>query len=113
MRLIAVNDYDVDARHSYLSGVEQCILDKLLLDCHFETSFFLLKLSNYILHVLFYLILFFNFKSVAGIRSQLGMELVFLLADEHFQMVKLCWLQVALHLWYFVGDLALVSFDLD
>jgi len=41
------------------------------------------------------------------------MELVFLLADEYFQMVKLRWLQVALHLWDFVGDLALICFDLD
>jgi len=62
---------------------------------------------------LFDLILLFDFKSVARVRGQLGMELVFLLAHEYFQVVKLCWLQVALHLWYFVGDLALVSFDLD
>ena len=92
MSFVTVDDNNVDAGHTNLGRVEESILYELLLYCYLETSLLLLQFGNDILHILLNLVLFFNFESVAGIWRQFGVELIFLFADEHLQMIKLCWL---------------------
>lgn len=65
--LLSIDDNDIDASNPDLSRVEECILYKLLLYSYLEPSLFLLELCNYVFHILFDLILFFNFKSIGSI----------------------------------------------
>lgn len=110
---LSIEHNDVDTGDAGLSCVDKRVINELFLNSHFESPFLLLQLTNDVFHVLLDLRLLLEFEAVLGMVGQLRMTFVLLLTDEHFQMVILRRLQVALHGRQFISHRRLISLDLD
>lgn len=99
--------------YSNWSWVVESIFNELLFDGHFELSVFLLEFTYDVFHVLFDLVLFFNFESVCCIDGELGVSFVFLFTDEDFHVIKLGGQKIALNHWKFISDDIIICLNLN
>ena len=109
----SVYNNDIYTCYSNRSWVIESIFNELLFDGNFEFSIFLLQFTYDVFHVLFDLVLFFNFESVSGIDGEFGVSFVFLFADEDFHVIKLGGQKIALNHWQFISDDIIICFNLN